>query len=291
MKKCITTVYYLINNFCKVYLEWEQNKLLPSNKKRQRDGSLGLCELMTIVLYFYLSPCRDFKNYYLYYLSNKYKGYFALPSYSRIIQLWPRLILPLVIILQLLKGNSSGIYFIDSTKLSICHRKRTSGNRVFKRIAKVGMSSYGWFMGFKLHLIINNKGEIMAIKITKGNASDLSAVSSITKGLYGKLFGDKGYVSKDLFNELYSKDLRLFTGIRKDMKNHLLELEDKKLLRKRSLIESVFNVLKNHMSLEHSRHRSPVNFLVHVLACLTGYAIKKSTLKLDDLSNSYSLLS
>ena len=93
------------------------------------------------------------------------------------------------------------------------------------------------------------------------------------------------------FNELYSKDLRLFTGIRKDMKNHLLELEDKKLLRKRSLIESVFNVLKNHMSLEHSRHRSPVNFLVHVLACLTGYAIKKSTLKLDDLSNSYPLLS
>lgn len=73
-------------------------------------------------------------------------------------------------------------------------------------------------MGFKLHLIINNKGEIMAIKITKGNASDLSAVSGITKGLYG----DKGYVSKDLFNELYYKDLRLFTGIRKDMKNHLL---------------------------------------------------------------------
>ena len=94
-----------------------------------------------------------------------------------------------------------------------------------------------------------------------------------------------------LFNELYSKDLRLFTGIRKDMKNHLLELEDKKLLRKLSLIESVFNVLKNHMSLEHSRHRSPVNFLVHVLACIAGYAIKKSTLKLDDLSNSHAFLS
>jgi len=75
------------------------------------------------------------------------------------------------------------------------------------------------------------------------------------------------------------------------MKNHLLELEDKKLLRKRSLIESVFNVLKYYMSLEHSRHRSPVNFLVHALASLTGYAIKKSTLKLDDLNNSYPLLS
>ena len=94
MKKCITTVYYLVDNFCKIYQEWEQNKLLPSDKQRFREGSLRLCELMTIVLYFYLSPCRDFKNYYLYHLSYKYKGYFALPSYSRIIQLWPRLILP-----------------------------------------------------------------------------------------------------------------------------------------------------------------------------------------------------
>jgi hypothetical protein len=203
MKKCITTVYYLVNNFCKIYLEWEQNKLLPSDKKRQRQGNLSLCELMTIVLYFYLSPCRDFKNYYLYYLSHKYNGYFTLPSYSRIIQLWPRIILPLALILQLLKGKSSGIYFIDSTKLSICHNKRTSNNRVFGKLARVGMSSYGWFMGYKLHLVINNKGEIMAIKITKGNAGDLASADSLTKGLQGKVFGDKAYISKDLFAKLY----------------------------------------------------------------------------------------
>jgi hypothetical protein len=291
MKKCITTVYYIVGNFCKIYLEWERSKLLPSNRKRQRDSSLSLCELMTIVLYFYLSPCRDFKNYYLYYLSNKYRGYFNLPSYSRIVQLWPRLIVPLVLMLQLLGGSSSGIYFIDSTKLSICHRKRTSSNRVFGRIAKVGMSSYGWFMGFKLHLVINNKGEVMAIKITKGSTSDLTAVEPMTRGLKGKLFGDKAYISKDLFAKLYARDLRLFTGIRRDMKNHLLEPEDKANLRKRSLIESVFNVLKNHMNLEHSRHRSPLNFLVHVLACVAAYALKKSSSNLSNLSDTYALLS
>ena len=153
------------------------------------------------------------------------------------------------------------------------------------------MSSYGWFMGYKLHLVINNKGEIMAIKITKANYGDLASANSLTKGLQGKLFGDKAYISKDLFSKLYTRNLRLFTGIRKDMKNHLLELEDKKLLRKRSLIESVFNVLKNHMSLEHSRHRSPVNFLVHILACIAGYTIKKSSLKLDNLTSSHALLS
>ena len=277
MKKCITTLYYLVDDFCKIFNDWEKAKLLPTNKIRHRAGNLSLAELLTIVLYFYLSPCKDFKNYYLYFLSSKYSNYFKLVSYSRIIQLWSSLVIPLVMLLHQLKGEETGLYFIDSTKLQICHNKRTSSNRVFGRIARIGKSSYGWFMGFKLHLIINNKGEIMAIKITKGNASDLSAVSDITKGLEGKLFGDKAYISKEMFSKLYSRGLRLFTGIRKDMKNHLLELDDKILLRKRSLIESVFNVLKNRMNLEHTRHRSPLNFLVHLLACLASYAITKSS--------------
>lgn len=139
MKKCITTIYYLVDNFCKIYNEWEKKKLLPSVKIRHRVGNLSLAELLTIVLYFYLSPCKDFKNYYLYFLSAKYSNYFKLVSYSRIIQLWSSLALPLVILLQLLKGEETGIYFIDSTKLQICHNKRTSSNRVFGRIAKIGM--------------------------------------------------------------------------------------------------------------------------------------------------------
>lgn len=276
MKKCITTVYYLVDNFCKIFNEWEKAKLLPSNKIRHRAGSLSLAELLTIVLYFYLSPCKDFKNYYLYFLPAKYSSYFQLVGYSRIIQLWPSLILPLAILIHQLKGEQTGIYFIDSTKLQICHNKRTSSNKVFGKKAKIGKSSYGWFMGYKLHLIINNKGAIMAIKITKGNKSDLSCAYLLTKGLQGRLFGDKGYISKDLFSKLYARDLRLFTGIRKDMKNHLLEIEDKMLLRKRTLIESVFNVLKNRMNLEHTRHRSPLNFLIHLLACIVSYAIVKS---------------
>jgi hypothetical protein len=199
------------------------------------------------------------------------------------VQLWPRLILPLALMIQMLGGEEAGTYFIDSTKLQICHNKRTSSNRVFGKIARMGKSSYGWFMGFKLHLIINNKGAIIAIKITKGNNSDISAVASLAKGLKGSIYGDKGYISKNLFNELFRQGLRLFTAIRKDMQNHLLKLSDKIFLRKRVLIESVFNVLKNVMNLEHSRHRSPINFIVHVLACVTGYSLNK-------ISNSKQLL-
>lgn len=291
MKRCIITVYYLVDNFCKIYEEWIEHRLLSTNQQRHRIGKLSLAELMTIVIYFYLSPCKDFKNYYLYYLPHKYKGYFNLPCYSRIVQLWPRLILPLSIMLQLLRGEDTGIYFIDSTKLSICHAKRTSSNRVFGKIAKVGMSSYGWFMGFKLHLIINHKAEIIAVKITKANRADLSVLESITQKITGKVFGDKAYICKELWFKLYSRNLRMITNIRKDMKNYLLELEDKTMLRKRSLIESVFNILKNRMNLEHTRHRSPVNFLVHILACVTSYAITKSHIKPDALAPEQLLLS
>ena len=203
----------------------------------------------------------------------------------------PRLILPLSIILQNLSGEQTGIYYIDSTKLQICHGKRTKSNRVFKNISKVGRSSYGWFMGFKLHIIINNKGNIMAVKITKANKSDLSCAASLAKGLTGNLYGDKGYISKNLFTELFKNGLKIFTGIRKDMRNHLLSNSDKYYLRKRVLIESVFNVLKNSMNLEHTRHRSPLNFIVHILACVTGFSLIKSINKTNILNSNLFFLS
>ena len=281
MKKCTTSIYCLVDNFCKIFHEWEKVNLLPTNKIRHRAGNLKLSEILTIKLYFYLSGYQDFKNYYLYHLPSKYRGYFKLISYTRIIQLMPSLILSFALLLQHLRGEETGIYFIDSTKLAICHNKRTSNNKVFIKIAKIGKSSYGWFMGFKLHLIINNKGQIMALRLTKGNRNDVTVAENLAMGLVGKIYGDKGYISKDLFQALYNKGLKLFTNIRKDMKNYLFETDDKINLRKRSLIESVFNVLKNCMNFEHTRHRSPINFLVHILACLNSYSIKKLQLDLS----------
>ncbi len=134
----------------------------------------------------------------------------------------------------------------------------------------------GWFFGFKLHIVINHKGELMAVKITPGNTDDRKPLDAMTEDLTGKLLADKGYISKDLFRKLWDRGLHLITGIRKNMRNHLIPLGDKLLHRKRFLVETVFDKLKSSMGIEHTRHRSATNAFVHILSCLVAYTLGKT---------------
>jgi hypothetical protein len=108
-------------------------------------------------------------------------------------------------------------------------------------------------------------------RITPGNVNDLATMPQMTRGLLGKLFGDKGYISQKLFDELFQRGLHLVTGIKKNMKNKFMPLFDKIMLRKRSLIESINNQLKNVFQIEHTRHRSPINGFINILSALTAY--------------------
>lgn len=171
-------------------------------------------------------------------------------------------------------SHRTGNSFIDATSINVCHNKRISRNKVFKGLAEIGRTTKGWFFGFKMHVVINENGEIIAVKLTKGNVDDRTPVPNLVKHLTGLLFGDKGYISKELFSDLYSCDLKLVTGIRKSMKNILMPLYDKQMLKKRSIIETVFDYLKNKFELEHSRHRSIWNFLVHIISTLVTYSLK-----------------
>jgi hypothetical protein len=275
MRYDINVIYFLVDEFCKIYEGWQRHRLISCNQVRLRGHLMSLSEMLTVMIIYHLSPCREFKSFYKYFLITRHHSDFSrILSYNRFVALMPTLLVPLICMIHCLSGNEDNIYFIDSTKMQVCHNKRTSSNRVFKGLATIGRSSYGWFMGFKLHLIINTKGQIIAVKITKGNIDDRNVAREITKNLSGKIFGDKGYISKDLFNQLFKKGLKIITGIKNNMKNYLLSLQDKILLRKRSLIESVFNIMKNHMNLEHTRHRSPINFLVNTLSCLVAYQLK-----------------
>ena len=142
----------------------------------------------------------------------------------------------------------------------------------------------GWFYGFKLHLIVNEKGEILSFQITAGNVSDIHPVKSLAKDLWGKLFGDRGYISSKLFKELFQKNIQLITRIKSNMKNKIMDIKDKLLLRKRSIIETINDQLKNISQIEHTRHRSPCNFLINLLSGLIAYCHqkKKPSLKISE---------
>jgi hypothetical protein len=190
--------------------------------------------------------------------------------------------------LQTRFGSCSGISFIDSTPLKVCHNMRISSHRVMTGLAARGKTSVGWFFGFKLHLIVNDQGELLNICFTPGNVSDQKPVPKLTQKLFGKLVGDKGYISQDLFEQLFGRGLQLITRIKKNMKNRLILLWDKLLLRKRALIETVVDQLKNISQIEHSRHRSVINYFVEIIAGLIAYTYREKlpslNIRSDELS-------
>jgi hypothetical protein len=154
---------------------------------------------------------------------------------------------------------------VDSTKIAVCHNKRIRRNRVFAGFAGTGKSSTGRFHGFKLHSVCNGKGELLSFVLTPANVDDRNpqTVKMLTKKLFGKLFGYRGYISQSLFETLFNEGIHMVTGIKSNMKNRLMPLHDRILLRKRSIIETINDELKNICEVEHSRHRSVHNFIMY----------------------------
>lgn len=248
-------------------------------------GQLCASEVMTILIHFHQSHYRTFKAYYTEHVQVHLSSEFPqLVSYQRFVALMPSVLVPLLAYLQSRYGACTGISFIDSTALEVCDPKRISQHRVFATDAKRGKTSMGWFYGFKLHLAVNDRGELLACCLTPGHVDDRAPVPRMVKRLRGKLFGNRGYISAPLTQLLFEHGLQLITRLRKNMKNHLLHLSDKLLLRKRAIIESIIDQLKNISQIEHARHRSPTNFVVHLLAGLIAYSHqdKKPGLHLDE---------
>lgn len=269
-------LYCLIDDFCKQFQDHEKSRLLPNfNRKRNKSCTLSISEIMTIIILFHFSHYRTFKDFYIRCLMLNYKKEFPkLVSYNRFIELEKIAIMPLYILLGSLMGNRTGKYYIDSTKLQVCDNLRIRSHKVFKDIAKRGKTSTGWFFGFKLHLIINNKGEIMNFKLTPGNTDDRAVVKKMAQGLQGWLFGDKGYIKKELADELENQGLELITRGKKNMKNKVISGVKKLWLDKRGIIETIIGQLKEIVHIQHTRHRSPDNFLVNVLGGLLAYVFK-----------------
>ena len=284
----LTKIYCEIDDFYKIFEKYWSKTLIADKKYNVVNKSkLSPSEIMTIVVYFHLSNYRTFKHYYIDYVCVYLKNAFPdLVSYNRFLELMQSILIPLIVFLKTEKlGKPTGISFIDSTSIKVCNNKRIHNHKVFKGLAERGKNSMGWFYGFKLHLIINDRGEIISFSLTAGNVDDrnLNVIKKLTKTLFGKLFGDKGYISSVLFKFLLEEDITLITRLKKNMKNKLINVIDKVLLRKRSLIETVNDELKNVSQIEHTRHRSGKNFLVNLISGLVSYCYKskKPSLNLD----------
>jgi len=240
---------------------------------------------------FHQSQYRNFKAYYLLHLSRHCRGEFPnLLSYSRFVALIPTALMPMCIYLHTRRGEDTGIAFIDATSLVVCHNRRIHSHQVFRKVARRGKTSMGWFYGFKLHLVVNERGELLAFRITPGNVDDRAPVPELTQGLTGKLVGDRGYISQQLFKVLWDRGLQLITKIRKNMSNKLMPLADKLLLRKRAIIETINDQIKNIQQVEHTRHRSLVNAMVNILAALVAYTHQPCKPSLNLSKNALNIL-
>ena len=287
----ITEIFCIADDFCQHFASEmkKQPKLHAEDGKRRRNRrcEMSESEIITILMLYHFGDFKNFKHFYLHYICVHLKSEFpSALSYNRFVQIEHRVFIPMMFFLNTVCfGNCTGITFVDSTKIAVCNNKRIYRNSVFQDIARRGKSTMGWFYGFKLHLVCNDRGELLSFCLTPGNIDDRDpkTIQLLTKRLFGKLFADKGYISKSLFETLFSEGVHLVTGIKSNMKNRLMPLLDRILLRKRSVIETINDMLKNICDVEHSRHRSIHNFIMNLIAALGAYCFfdKKPAIKVD----------
>ena len=294
----ITEIFCMADDFCKFYDAMMAKYTIKEAKTRvyHRDMTLSKAEVMVIMILFHGSGYRCLKHFYLEHVTNHLRHLFPkLVSYNRFVELEKEVAIPLALFIKkVLLGKCTGISFVDSTPLRVCKNQRIHIHRTFKGIAQRGKCSMGWFFGFKLHLICNEKGEVLNFMITPGDVDDRKPLEykAFVEFLYGKLVGDKGYIGKELFQRLFVDGIQLITKLKSNMKGALMSMSDRLLTRKRAIIETVNDELKNIAQVEHSRHRSFDNFMVNLLGALAAYCFfpKKPCISCErDMDNQLAL--
>ena len=287
----ITEIFVAIDDFCIEFSAQIKFYSLNGVKKgsRMRPSKLSDSEIMTILICFHQSHYTNLKAFYLEMVCKYWVHLFPnLVTYERFNTLKSKVMIPLMFYLnQHGLGCSKGINYVDSTTIKACHIKREKQHRVLKSFATKGKSTMGWFYGFKLHLIINDKGEILSFYLTKANVDDrnLKVISSLTENIFGKLYGDRGYISQALADFLWNDGIHLVYKRMNNMKTQNISDTDKILLRKRALVESVNDELKNICNVEHTRHRTMTGFLAKIVSGLIAYQFlpKKPSLNIQPI--------
>ena len=262
----VTEIYCMADDFCKEFTLQQEKYMIKDMKTmhRNKPNRMSDAEIMIILILFHSGGFRCFKHYYKEYVCKHLKHLFPRQvSYNRFVELEKEVLLPMTIFIKkVLLGTCTGISFVDSTPLCVCRNQRILIHKTFEGLAERGRCSMGWFFGFKLHLIINDKGE----NFTPGNVDDWEPLEQgkFLKNIKGKLCADKVYIGQALFENLF------LNGIH-NMRNSLMSIADRILLRKRALIETANDELKNIAQIEYSRHRSFSNVIANSLSAIAAF--------------------
>lgn len=267
-------LYIEVDDLYKSFIAYKQTRG-DYVKRRKVSADLSGPEVCTILVNYNYSGYKCFEYYYREFIRKDYRGYFPdAPCYETFLGYIPKAadLIYLWLLHSTAGSKRTGMYFIDSKKLEVCHLRREKSHKVFKGVARKGKTSTGWFFGLKVHLVINNLGQIVSFDLTPGNVADNN--QELLQKLLGKLdgvcVGDKGYLTK-LFAFFFENGLHLVTKPRKNMKKKPVEDKFNRLINKRAVVESVFDILATVCDIEHSRHRSPVNAAVHIFSALIAY--------------------
>lgn len=290
----VTESFCILDDFCKVFDAQMAKYTIKAKNKRKyhRNTRMSKAEIMMIMILFHSSGYRCLKHFYLEKVCKYMRHLFPeVVSYNRFVELEREVAIPLILFIKkVLLGKCTGISFVDSTPLRACKNQRIHIHRTFNGIAQRGKCSMGWFFGFKLHLICNEKGELLNFMITPGDVDDRKPLEykAFVELIYGKLVGDKGYISKKLFERLFVDGIQLITKLKNNMKGAIMSVSDKLLLRKRAIIETINDELKNVAQVEHSRHRCFDNFMTNVLGALAAYCYfpKKPSIRVETVDSS-----
>ncbi len=272
----VIEIFFNVDEFCKEFTEFISQKHIEEKSPRSnRKPCLSESEIMTLLILYHLSGFKCFQYYYQQCVLKTMKTYFPKAlSYEWFISLLPRVTFHLFAFVQKCRCVADqGENYVDSKPLVVCHNRRIYQNKVFKGMTARGKSSTGWFYGLKLFLVINPVGQLVKFTLTPGNVADnnVELLKKLFKGLKGKMFGDKGFITK-IASYFQENGLHIITKIRNNMKNKLMATEDKFYLRKRGVIESVLDIMTSICDIEHTRHRSPVNAIAHLFAGLAAYS-------------------
>lgn len=278
-----TEIFCNVDDYLKIF-DQRYKSVQSCKNKPGPSGNLNRSEVLTIILGFQMSSFDCFKNYYEQYIIRHHQCDFKLISYKRFNRIMGQYLPYFLLILNGTFAGCDGKSFVDSSSIAVCKNYRIYSHKVFQGLAARGKTTKGWFFGFKLHIITNFAGELIKARFTPGNVDDRKALSSMRGGVFGKIFGDRGYISKKLFEDLYDNGIQIITKLKRNMRNILVLNEDKKILNKRQIIESVFSRIKLLGKFEHSRHRNVNNAFTHMVASLVNYQLlpHKTTLNLHD---------